>query len=189
MKKIYFIATMMLLSVVTMTAQEKYEGTWLSKNSFEKYVNAQLPNVKADFVAPFYLEMIGGEIKCGVYIMVESAQMGTIKMLASMPGTYTKEGNIITTNLDQEKFKLSLVDLDLNDPQAKESMKDPATKKMVMAMIEGQIKQQMSQQAKEMAKMAEAFSSFEIIGVDDQDVLTIKLKDVVVDFTTFEIPD
>ncbi len=184
------MATMLLLSAATMNAQEKYEGTWLSKNSFEKYVDAQLPDVDIDLVAPFYLEMIGGEIKCGVYVMVESNQVGRINMLASIPGTFTAEGNKIKATFDKDKFKMSLVDLELNDPEAQEAMKDPATKQMVMAMIEGQMKQQMSQQAKQIVMLTDAFSSFEIIGVDDQDVLKIKLNDtVVVDFNTFEIPD
>ena len=189
MRKIFFVATMVLLSAISMNAQEKYEGSWLSGSSFEKYVDAQLPDIDADFVAPFYLEMMGGEITCGVYIMIESNQIGKINMLATIPGTYTKEGKNIKADFDKDKLKMSLVDIDLNDPEAQESMKDPATKKMVMTMIEGQIKQQMGQQAKQIVKMADAFSDFEIIGVDDQDVLTIKMKDVVVDFKTFEIPD
>ena len=45
MRKIFFVATMVLLSAISMNAQEKYEGSWLSGSSFEKYVEVYLSMV------------------------------------------------------------------------------------------------------------------------------------------------
>ena len=172
MKKFISFAAMMLLCVLSLSAQN-YKGSWISPQSFEKYFGLTDEKMveETGMKAPLIMK-----ISTGVYITLEEDGNG-IEMFVIYPGTYTIENNVVKAQYKTDAVEVKLVDLKTNDPETKALMEGGA-KSLVLSMLEGQMKEELKPMLKGFEKITTVFSDFTIIADEaNADAMTVKLSE------------
>ena len=177
MKKFISFAAMMLLCVLSLSAQN-YKGSWISPQSFEKYFGLADEKMveETGMKAPLIMKISDQDIRTGVYITLEEDGNG-IEMFVIYPGTYTIENNVVKTQYKTDAVEVKLVDLKTNDPETKALMEGGA-KSLVLSMLEGQMKEELKPMLKGFEKITTVFSDFTIIADEaNADAMTVKLSE------------
>lgn len=86
------------------------------------------------------LTIMEKDLLFSVTVSEEDDEMGVITMLIDVPGTYTREGNKLDINLQQEGISLKMKEFKPKDEELKKMLEENAEAKEVIAqLIEGLI--------------------------------------------------
>lgn len=180
MKKLFFLATMMLLSLSA--GAQKIDGVWTLNKEFSNAINEIVKSEvkEADLDMEYGLSFSGTEVKFMIWINA-SAESMTVKMNCWTPGTYTRTGNHVVCDFNVDKTELEIIDFTSDDPELEEVLSDPASKAMVLAMMKGQMKQQMGGYMSSMSEISDQFKEFDVVSANEAK-LVANFDDVEISF-------
>lgn len=176
-KRIFIILTMMVLCITTLSAQSII-GKWYA----DEVAEAMELNELGDVV----LNIKERTISTDFYINIED-DGAKIKMLYSIPGTYTKSGKKVTAKFNADKTDVKVVDFKTNDPELLAEMKTEKGKKELYEVISSLIESEMGDLVKGLAEISAIFNKFTVksvtaktlcldIFIDNDDSATTCLK-------------
>lgn len=153
------LLTLALLLTLTMgVAAQSIDGTWKADSTTRKILKL---DGKEDLEADFFFVFDGNKIEIRFDMSVTEAKVGTMDIRCSMPGTFLRKDNTLTNlNLEKDQCKVIL----LPTSKFEDSIEsDPATKKLVITLINNMIEKELAGSMKEdLNEMAEAFAESEI---------------------------
>ena len=157
MKKIMLAALMVLLSVTA--GAQTLAGNWTLNKEFGNMLNEVIEAEKMKM--EFGMNFTESEVKIVIDAIVgEEAVNMTVQIV--IPGTYVKNGDKVTCDFNKEKADFDIVDIQSDDEEMKEMLSQPATKKMMLAMIKGEAKKQMGSTVDAFGSLADQFKEFTV---------------------------
>ena len=175
-KKIFFILSMMMLGITTMSAQSII-GKWAADEDFIKEMELEDKDGKIDIVLNIAQRTISIDV-----LMNMDDDGDLISMVYSIPGTYTKVGNKVTAKFDEKKADLKVTDIQTNDPDMKAMMKTEEGKKAVLSLVNTMVKSEVAESMKDIAEITTIFQTFTIEGVTAKKLSIKALEEVPVSF-------
>ena len=149
---LFIILTMMVLCITTLSAQSII-GKWYA----DEVAEAMELNELGDVV----LNIKERTISTDFYINIED-DGAKIKMLYSIPGTYTQSGKKVTAKFNADKTDVKVVDFKTNDPELLAEMKTEKGKKELYEVISSLIESEMGDLVKGLAEISEIFNKFTV---------------------------
>lgn len=180
-KRFFFILTMMMISITTLSAQSII-GKWYADDEFIRKLELNDKDGKVDIVLSIKENTISTDI-----LMRVDDNDDKIDMIYSVPGTYTKTGNKVTAKFDVPKAELKVTDIKTSDPEMSEMMKTEEGKKTVLKLVNTMMNAEVGDSMKDMAEITKLFNSFNVksvnantlsivIGDENSDTMVINFK-------------
>ena len=178
MKKIFSFVVFAMLTI-SMNAQD-ITGSWIAEEDFNEKVKMSMDQQNENVDVKFGMVIDKSTILAVLNLNVEADGM-KMKLKVEVPGVYERDGQLVTTEFNSAGTNISIVDVESNDPEMKEMLGNPETKKMLFAMMEGMIKEQMGEYKNSFEDMTEVFKQFTIKSVTASK-LTIEVEEMELGF-------
>ena len=179
MKKLFFAAMMMLLSVTA--GAQSLNGTWtLDKDyadAISKIAAEQEGNLKMELGMEFKESTVKVISWCSI-----SAEAINMKMKFWVPGTFTNTNNQVVCTYDKSRTDFEIEDIQSDNEEFGAMLKDPGTKAMMLAMMKGEAKKEFATHLETFASLADEFDNFTVKSVDES-TLVIENDGIEVTFT------
>jgi len=159
MKKLFIFAVAAMFGVMNMSAQE-IQGIWKSDVSLSEFMSEKDKKDLSDFDAHLIIKFTEDELNVGSLINagVEGTEM---EMSVIIPGNYIKNDNEIIGIFNTDKIECKVVDVKSDDPEMKALAEaDPATRQLVLNMINAQMAPMFDELKKPFVEVAEVFKKF-----------------------------
>ena len=149
----FFFLTLMILGINSVTAQN-HIGKWVADQEISKLINND-PTMDIALGLVFTAK----DINIQFNIKAQDDEM-TMKMLCTLPGTYTKSGKNVVAKYAPEKLTLKIIDVKTNDAEINEMLASKEGREMVFKMIEDQAISEMKKQINELDEIINLFGNF-----------------------------
>ena len=159
MKKLFIFAVAAMFGVMNMSAQE-IQGIWKSDVSLSEFMSEKDKKDLSNFDAHLIIKFTEDELNVGSLINagVEGTEM---EMSVIVPGNYIKNDNEIIGIFKTDKIECKVVDFKSDDPEMKSLAEaDPATRQLVLNMINAQMAPMFDDLKKPFVEVAEVFKKF-----------------------------
>lgn len=176
-KKMIVLAMMLSLAVLGASAQ-KLDGKWYADQAFKNLFELDEDSLQMDCVLTFD----GQKIEIAMEVSESDPEIGTIKMAISLPGTYKRSGNTVTTAFEKNDLQFDIVDIQSNDPEMQELMKEGGdTRQLIVSIVKDAVKESNKEEFGQIGELADVFKQFDIVSVTDQK-LVIEVEDTKLGF-------
>ena len=179
MKKLFFAAMMMLLSV-TVGAQS-LNGTWTLDKDYADAISKIAAEQEGNLKMELGMEFKESTVKVISWCTI-SAEAINMKMKFWVPGTFTNTNNQIVCTYDKSRTDFEIEDIQSDNEEFGAMLKDPGTKAMMLAMMKGEAKKEFATQLETFASLADEFDNFKVKSVDES-TLVIENDGIEVTFT------
>lgn len=153
---------------------QSLNGTWKANQEFKNMFELDDDDgTDIDILLVFN----ASDMTIKLLITSQDDEVGEIKMSYTIPGTYKKNKDTYTASFNKEKAIFKVDDLTTNDPEMKELLTDPDSKKMILTMVETMVKKESSKDFEDMLAISEVFEKFEVASV------TTKKMELMIDDT------
>lgn len=159
MKKLFIFAIAAMFGVMNMSAQE-IQGIWKSDASLADFMSEEDKNDLPGFDAHLIIKFTEDELNVGS--LINAGGEGTeMEMSVIVPGNYIKNDNEIIGIFKTDKIECKVVDFKSDDPEMKSLAEaDPATRQLVLNMINAQMAPMFDELKKPFVEVAEVFKKF-----------------------------
>ena len=171
MKKMFYVATMMLLSVISANAQ-KLDGMWMLNNAGKEMLNLNDDDMDMDFILAFE----GQDIVVAFLATVSEPEIGKIGFMMGTSGTFTRSGSTIKAKFNKEDTDFGITSMDLTDSDMKSLAATSEGEEMLKSMIENEAKKNMTDELKAIAEVSDLFTNMTIVS-QTATKLVIRLND------------
>lgn len=172
MKKLFLVATMMLL---TLTAgAQSIAGTWKLDEQFAQLLDAAVQNDEMKMEMGF--TFTEKDAKFMIWCEAGNEEMKLL-MEIYVPGTYTRQGNMVTCTFDKSKTDFDVVDLNTTDESMKSMLADAGSKAMILSVVKGEAKKELGNYTDSFGEIVDNFKSFEVKSVTES-TLVIEADEV-----------
>lgn len=164
MKKIIFVFAVLWMAGIGSAMAQSINGTWKANQAFEEQFELNEDGSDIDLLLVFN----GNNMDIKFFVKTEDAEVGVVIFSYTIPGTFKKNGKTYVPTFNREKAVFKVEEFVSSDPEMKEMMKDPETKKMVLTMLESSAKDGSEKDLKEAQIITEMFEEFEVVSVTAQ---------------------
>lgn len=164
MKKL-MMTTFLLFAVVMGLHAQSMNGRWKAGQDLMEFFKDELDKKTG---LNILLVFDGNKMDIKLLMEVVDEKIGLMKMSFNIPGTMKKNGKKCTATFNKKNSTLKVDDVVSNDPEVKELLQSPATKKLMLAMVEEKLNEESSSSFDDLLKITTLFENFEVISVKSQ---------------------
>ena len=166
MKKLFFAAMMMLLSVTA--GAQSLSGTWTLDKDYADAISKIAAEQEGNLKMELGMEFKESTVKVISWCTI-SAEAINMKMKFWVPGTFTNTNNQIVCTYDKSRTDFEIEDIQSDNEE-------------FGAMLKGEAKKEFATQLETFASLADEFDNFTVKSVDDS-ALVIENDGIEVTFT------
>ena len=182
MKKIALTATLMLLCIMNVCAQngasasipvstQKLQGLWNAGQEFQSLLSNYVENENMDIQ---FMLAFGDkdELTIAVPIKVTTQEM-TLSVSIRIPGTYSLSGQEVKAKFDKEKIRCEVTDIEGDNPEIQAMTKDEESRKAFITMLNSMLKAELKDEFEDITPLSDAFGNFTVKSLTAQRMVLI----------------
>lgn len=179
MKKLFFAVVMMLLSITA--GAQSINGTWTLDKTYADAINQIAAAQEGNLKMELGIELKEAEVKFMTWCTIETEGL-LMKMNFWVPGIYTNTNGQVACTYDKSKADFEIADIQSDNEELGNMLKEPGTKAMMLAMMKGEAKKQLAPHLSSFAELADEFDTFTVKSVNES-TLVVDNDGVEITFT------
>ena len=171
MKRIAWVATMMLLCIVNVCAEQSavpssaaskksLNGSWKAGKELQAMIDEVIDDKDVQLEVILAFE---GKNSLTIQMPIKANTEGlSMTVDVRVPGTYSQKGEKVNAKFDLTNTQMEVTDFESDDPDIMALTKTDEGKKAFLTLINSMMKEQLSDKADSLADLAHAFENFTI---------------------------